>query len=275
MTLHRSAFLPPTRWIATEAGRWNWVDAFWPESGADCCLGWIAALVIPTGNPPKVDAAWPVRFEYWMLLGVVPLWLLIARAVRLGTDGCAGLLFGFTVDPQIGYDEGPVGCGNNSLAGVRGPHTERLVCRHDCNVRARDPVVRRSAWRADAAPAHSRSGWQPPPSWAQLRRCAHLRSFETGSSACPWSFSRSTSPRRVRIRALLTVRVLQPGGDGDRAVGGGRMAGARPGWRPNGRKRRREPGPALGRRTLGVEAPRSRPPLLSAWSGWRTKQRAG
>ncbi len=82
--------------------------------GCGLLLGLVAALVIPNGNPPKVDAAWPIRFEYWMLLGVVPLLLVIARASDWAPTA-SGLLFGFTSILWIGYGEGPVGCGNNSL----------------------------------------------------------------------------------------------------------------------------------------------------------------
>jgi hypothetical protein len=82
--------------------------------GCGLLLGLVAALVLPHGNPPKVDAVWPIRFEYWMLLGVVPPLLLIALASDWAPTA-SGLLFGFTSILWLGYGEGPVGCGNNSL----------------------------------------------------------------------------------------------------------------------------------------------------------------
>ena len=82
--------------------------------GCGLLLGLVAALVLPNGNPLKVDAAWPIRFEYWMLLGVVPPLLLIARASDWAPTA-SGLLFGFTSILKIAYGAGPVGCGNNPL----------------------------------------------------------------------------------------------------------------------------------------------------------------
>jgi len=82
--------------------------------GSGLLLGLVATLALPSGPPPVVDAAWPIRFEYWMLLGVAPLLLLVARASDWAPTA-SGLVFGFTSILKLGYWDGPVGCGNNSL----------------------------------------------------------------------------------------------------------------------------------------------------------------
>jgi hypothetical protein len=83
--------------------------------GTGLLLGLVAALaVLPLRNPLYVDAALSIRFEYWMLLAVLLPASLVARSAR-GAAVASGLLFGFTGLLRLGYWEGPIWCGNNSL----------------------------------------------------------------------------------------------------------------------------------------------------------------
>jgi hypothetical protein len=80
--------------------------------GCGLLLALAVAAVLPYN--PSADAAWPIRFEYWMLLALLLPVPFVAHSPR-GTAITSGLLFGFTGLLRLGSWEGPIGCGNNSL----------------------------------------------------------------------------------------------------------------------------------------------------------------
>jgi hypothetical protein len=81
--------------------------------GCGLLLALAVAAVLPY-NPLTADAAWPIRFEYWMLLAVLLPVPFVAQSAR-GAAFVSGLLFGFTGLLRLGSWEGPIGCSNNSL----------------------------------------------------------------------------------------------------------------------------------------------------------------
>lgn len=83
-------------------------------AGWGLTIGFVAALILPRGSSLAVDAAWPIRFEYWMLLAAAAPVLLAAGSPRLAADA-SGALFGLTAVLRLVYGDGPVGCGNNTL----------------------------------------------------------------------------------------------------------------------------------------------------------------
>jgi hypothetical protein len=154
-------------------------------------LGLVAALVIPNGNPPKVDAAGPIRFEYWMLLGVVPLLLLVARASDWAPTA-SGLLFGSLLLSGSGTARARwVAATTHCRRASAARRTTGLPSRRQCSGSRsfcswspgdRSHLLPRVGVAASDLPVSP----QAPPS---------SRS-SNGSSACPWSFSRSTTQRR-------------------------------------------------------------------------------